>query len=108
MLRITIIELLVGDLVFFNKDNTIDKMDSNSKICQVIVKNTIILDYLAQFKLLVELSSRVDFLTLEARLLFIKLKQAFINVPIFHHFDLKYNIWIKTDVLDNVINEILS
>lgn len=67
-------------------------MGSNSKIGKAKFKNTIIFDLLTKSKLLVKLSFGVGFLTLEARLAFIKLKEAIINVPILYHFDLKYHI----------------
>ena len=37
------------------------------------------------------------FLTLKARLALTKLRQAFVEAQIFHHFDPESHIWIKTD-----------
>lgn len=42
--------------------------------------------------------NRSDFFTTEARLVFIKLRQAFIEAPIFCYFDPECHIWIRTDV----------
>lgn len=67
-------------------------MSSNSKIGKAKVKNMIIFDLLTKSKLLIKLSSGMSFLTFEARLAFTKLKETFINVIIFHHFDLKYHM----------------
>ena len=36
----------------------------------------------------------MSFLTPKAKLAFTQLKQAFVEAPIFHHFDPKYHIWI--------------
>ena len=49
-----------------------------------------------------------NFLTPEAKLAFLQLRQAFIKVSILYHFDLKRYIWNKTDVSDYAINDILS
>ena len=50
----------------------------------------------------------LEFFTLTARLAFTKLKQAFVKILIFHHFDLKYHIWIKINILGYAIGEVLS
>lgn len=63
-------------------------------------------DFLTKSKLLAKLSSRLSFFLLKARLAFIKLRQVFIKIPIFHHFDLKYYIYIKIDIFDYIISEI--
>ena len=49
-----------------------------------------------------------SFLIFKARLVFIKLRQVFIEALILHYFDLKYHIWIKTNIFRYVINRILS
>lgn len=49
-----------------------------------------------------------DFLILGAKKTFIHLYKAFTKVSIFYHFDLKYYIYIKTDILEYIIGEILS
>lgn len=51
---------------------------------------------------------RVSFLTPGARLVFTKLRQAFIKALILHHFDSKYYICVKTNILKYTIGEILS
>lgn len=48
------------------------------------------------------------FLTSKARVTFIRLKIAFTEEPIFHHFDLKRDIWIETNTSGFTICEILS
>ena len=48
------------------------------------------------------------FLTPKARLAFTRLRQAFVNPPILHHFDPESHIRIKTDVLGYAIEGILS
>ena len=50
----------------------------------------------------------MDFFTFRARLAFIELRKAFVKVLIFYHFDLKYHIRIKTDVLEYVIDNVFS
>lgn len=102
------IELSARNLVFVSQASTIDRMGSNSKIGKAKVKNMIIFNLLTKSKLLVKLSSEMGFLTFEARLAFTKLKETLIDVLIFHHFDLKYHIQIKTDILNNAISEILN
>ena len=53
-------------------------------------------------------SSRSDFFTYEAKQVFTKLKQTFIDVLILYHFDLNCYICIETDIFDYTIDEILS
>ena len=48
------------------------------------------------------------FLTSEARLAFIQLRQAFVKVPILHYFDLESHIRIETDASGYAIGSILS
>ena len=49
-----------------------------------------------------------DFLTPGAKLAFTKLRQAFPKAPIFHYFDPKCYIWIKTDASGYTIAGVLS
>ena len=51
---------------------------------------------------------RLDFLTLEAKLAFIKLRQAFFKAPILYHFDLERHIQIETDLSGYAIGGVLS
>ena len=50
----------------------------------------------------------LDFLTLGAKLAFIKLKQVFLKAPILYHFDLEHHIRIETDSLGYAIGGVLS
>ena len=49
-----------------------------------------------------------DFLTLGARLTFIKLRQIFFKASILHHFDLEYHILVETDAFGYAIGGVLS
>ena len=49
-----------------------------------------------------------DFLSLEAKLAFTKLRQTFVKTPIFYHFDLKHHIWIETDISGYAIGKVFS
>lgn len=69
MLRTTKIKFLSGDLIFVGKNSTINGVsDSITKINGVKFKNMEILNLLIKSKLLIEISSRADFLTLGVRL----------------------------------------
>lgn len=75
MLRITAINLPAKDLVFISENNIADRIDSGvSKVGRAKPKNKVMPDFLAKFKLLVKLSSRLSFLILGARLTFAKLR----------------------------------
>ena len=50
----------------------------------------------------------MGFLIPKAKLAFTQLKQAFVEAPIFHHFDPESHIWIKTDISDYTIGSVLS
>ena len=47
------------------------------------------------------------FLTPEAKLAFLWLRQPFTKAPILHHFNLKHYIWIETDAFSYAIGDIL-
>ena len=49
-----------------------------------------------------------NFLTLEARLAFSKLKQTFLKASILHHFDLECHIRIETDVSGYAISGVFN
>ena len=49
-----------------------------------------------------------DFLTLVAKLMFTKLRQAFLKAPILHHFNSERYIWIEMDVSGYTIGGVLS
>ena len=50
----------------------------------------------------------LDFLTLGAKLVFTKLRQAFLKALILHHFDPGRHIWIETDASGYAIDGVLS
>ena len=54
------------------------------------------------------LNRAMSYLTPKARLVFTKLRKAFIKAPIFRHFDLECYIWIETDALGYIISGVLS
>ena len=49
-----------------------------------------------------------DFFTPEAKLAFIKLRQAFLKVPILYHFDPERHIQIETDASGYAISGVFS
>lgn len=55
-----------------------------------------------------EQSSGLGFLTPRARLVFAKLRQAFIKVIILHYFDLICYMWVKTNTSEYAIGGVLS
>lgn len=65
-------------------------------------------DFLAKSQLLAELSSEPSFLNSRARLIFVKLRQAYIKALIFYYFDSKSYIQVETDALDYAIDRVLS
>ena len=48
------------------------------------------------------------FFIANARRIFIKLRQAFVEAPILNHFDPKHYIWIETDTSSYAIGEIFN
>ena len=48
-----------------------------------------------------------SFLISKVKLAFLRLRQAFTEASILHHFDLKRHIWIKTDASGYTIGDIL-
>ena len=50
----------------------------------------------------------LDFFIFRAKLVFTKLRQAFVKAPIIHHFNLKHHIQIKIDESGYIINRILN
>ena len=89
MLNITEVNLSVTNLVSINEDSIINKTGSNevvkakfgAKTAKTKSKNS------AQFQLTAQ-SSRAGFFIPKAKLAFNKLRQAFTQAPILHHFDL--------------------
>ena len=51
---------------------------------------------------------KLDFFTFGAKLVFSKLRQAFVKASILHHFDLECHIWIETDASGYAIGEVLN
>lgn len=99
---------IIGDPIFVNKGNTIDGVSGDSEIGKTISNNVIIPKSLVKSKLLVEPRFKLGFLISRTRLAFIKLRQAFIEAPILHHFDLECHIWIETDISSYAISKVLS
>ena len=62
-------------------------------------------DFLHNFK---NIKAGPSFFTPKARLAFIKLRQAFIKIPIIYHFDLKCYFWIEINIFRYGISKILS
>ena len=54
------------------------------------------------------MEARSGFFIPKAKLAFIQLRQIFVEALILHHFDLKYHIWIETDVSGYMIGGILN
>ena len=54
------------------------------------------------------MEAKPDFFISKARLAFTKLRQVFIEAPIFHYFNLKYYIWNETGKSGYAIGRILS
>lgn len=108
-------DLSLTDLISINKSNIVNEVDSNSIVIEVKVgvktaksksKNSV-KPFLAKSKLFAE-NSELCFLTFKARLVFTKLRQAFIKASILHHFNSKYHIYIETNISNYTINRILS
>lgn len=59
-------------------------------------------------KLLAKPSFGLGFQTPEAKLVIIKLRQVFIKILIFYHFHSESYIWVKNDVSNYTINELLN
>ena len=49
-----------------------------------------------------------DFFPFGAKIAFTKLRQAFVKIPILHHFDLECHIWIEMDASDYAISVVLN
>ena len=102
--------LIAKDPVNVNEKSTVDRVSDNkvdrAKIGTKIAKfksydkskGKNLIQALAQ-------SSRSGFLTFRARKAFTKLRQDFIKVPIFPHFDLNCHIQIETNVSDYALVE---
>lgn len=100
MLRIIVVKLLAKNLVSVWESSIVDEMsDGISKVDRAKSKNMVIPDFPAKFKLLVETSFRLDFLISEARLIFVKLRQVFIEIPAFHYFYPEYYICVEINAL---------
>lgn len=109
ILRITMIKSSIKTQIFIDKGNTINKVsDGISKNNRVKFKNMVIFKFLTKFKLLIKTSPKSGFLTFEARLAFVKLKKVFIKALILYYFDLKYYIYIETNLLDYDISRIFN
>ena len=49
-----------------------------------------------------------DFFTLRARLVFIKLRKAFVKTLIFYYFDSEHHIQVETDISGYIIGGVFS
>lgn len=78
-----------------------------TKLIEKKSKNMVRPDFLAKFKLLKELSPKLGYPTLKAKLVIAKLRQILIKVPI-SYFDLEYHFWIQTDISGYTIGRVLS
>lgn len=75
ILKTTGVKSLSKNLLSIGKSSTVNRIDSgDSKIDEVKSKNMVIPDSLAKFKLLIYTNPEIDFLTLRAKLIFIKLR----------------------------------
>ena len=63
---------------------------------------------LTDFKRTLKTHGNSNFLTLEAKLAFLQLRQSFTKAPILYHFDLEYYIWIEIEASKYAIRGILS
>lgn len=50
----------------------------------------------------------MDYLTIVAKITFSQLKKVITKAFILQHFNLKYYIWIKTDIFNYIISKVLS
>lgn len=102
-------------MVFISKNITIDKVTNDNIIirvkCQINSyakltksKNMLRSNFLAKFKLLTKFISKLNFFILQARLLFDKLRQMFIEIIIFYYFDFEYSTYIKSDIFSYAID----
>ena len=109
MLKIITIKLLAKNLIFVSKGNTINKVDcSDSKVSRAKSKNMVMPNILAKSKLFVKPMFGLGFFIFGARLVLVKLRQAFIESLILHYFDLKYYICVKIDVLGFIIGRVFN
>ena len=86
------------------KSFTKEKNRAKTTKSKILVKNKN-LDFLLYSR---NMEARLGFLIPKARLAFIQLRQAFVEAPIFHHFDQKWQMQMKTDASKYVIGEILN
>lgn len=77
------------------KDNEVEKKSQKTSKSKKLSKSKKTIGFL-------------DFFILGIRLVFIKLRQTFVKTPIFHHFDPKCYILVKTNILNYAISEIFS
>lgn len=86
MLRIKEVEPVIGDLGSISENNIVDGVSDSNKV-DIIKLWVNFWVKLSKFKLLVKTSFGPGFLISKARLIFAKLRQAFIKVPIFYYFN---------------------
>ena len=114
MLMITRVELSGKDSIPISKNSNVNGIDSNSEFSEtksrvkINKSKNMVLAFLAKSKFFTELSSKADFHTSEIKLVFDKLRQAFIKIPILYHFDSECPICIKTNLSSYAISRVLS
>ena len=108
MAMVWLLDLLVVKILLKNLENWSQKLSKSQKSKSkkfAKSKNPLKSRNLSKFDIKEVKSS---FLTPNVRMAFNRLWLSFTQAPIFWYFDLKYYIWIETNVLDYVINKMLS
>lgn len=101
-------ELLIKDLISIAEDNTVNRVNSDSKISRLKFQIYFYIK-LSQSKLWVITSFKVGFLVFRARFIaFAKLRQGFIKALNLYYFDQEYHIWVKTDIFSYAISRVLN
>lgn len=82
-----------------NKINNVSTIDTNS--------TRFVKAKLTKFKSLVQLKKlRMSSFTPGARIVFMKIRQKFIQALILYYFDPKYYVWIEINLSDYIINRV--
>lgn len=108
MLKTIGVESLIRDLVPVGKDSIVNEIDRGNNEIRAKLKARKNSAKSKNIIKLIELSSRLGFLTSGTKLAFIKLRQVFIKALIFLYFDLKCHICIKINTSGYAIGGVLS